>query len=169
MKSKLLTKLFQRLSDSFSGRPRVIGVDSADDEPAAQTGVSTDGKLDARNFSAKVAAFDARTAQPADATVAGNVQLIGLDEIKRRFGDLWAGVRDAAHKAAEEIIRADLSPLDLFAPVKDESYVVLFGELGRTAATAKAKTIAAEITKRLCGDVESGALVTVRALRAGST
>lgn len=164
MKNKLLANLFQRLSDLFAGRPRVVGVDPAEDEPAAPIQTPAGGKLDERNFAAKMAAFDARGAQPAEATVAGNVQLIGLDEIKRQFGDLWAGVRDAAHKAAEEIIRANLSPLDLFAPVKDESYVVLFGELDAAAATIKAKAIAAEITRRLCGDVENGALVTVRAV-----
>jgi hypothetical protein len=164
MKSKLLAKLFQRLSDAFAGQPRVVGVDSAEDEPAAPAQIPAGGKLDPANFAAKMAAFDARAGQPAESTVAGNVQLIGLDEIKRQFGDLWAGVRDAAHKATEEIIRAHLSPIDLFAPVKDESYVVLFGELDREAAAAKAKAIAAEITRRLCGDVENGALVTVRAL-----
>lgn len=164
MKNKFLANLFQRLSDRFAGRPRAIGVDPAEDEPAAPAGASTGGKLDESNFVAKIAAFDARGAPPADTAIAGNVQLIGLDEIKRQFGDLWAGVRDAAHKAAEEVIRAHLSPLDLFAPVKDESYVVLFGQLDREAATAKARTIAAEITKRLCGDVENGALVTVRAV-----
>lgn len=164
MKNKLLANLFQRLSDTFAGRPRAVGVDSAEDEPAAPAQIPAGGKLDERNFAAKMAAFDARGAQPADSAVAGNVQLIGLDEIKRQFGDIWAGVREAAHKTAEEVIRAHLSPLDLFAPVKDESYVVLFGELDRAAAAIKAKAIAAEITKRLCGDVENGALVTVRAV-----
>jgi hypothetical protein len=161
MKSKLLATLFKRLSALFDDRPRQVGVDPSEDEPAAAL---PDGRLDDGNFADKMAAFEARATHAADAAVAGNVQLIGLDEVKRQFGELWTGIRDAAHQAAEEIIRAHLTPLDLFAPIKDESYVVLFGELDRAGAEAKAKAIAAEITKRLCGNIEGGALVSVRSL-----
>ncbi|MBM3573055.1 MAG: hypothetical protein FJX52_11995 [Alphaproteobacteria bacterium] len=161
MKITLLARLFQRLADAFGGGSRPNVIDPVYDEPAAPV---PDGRLTDANFSTKMAQFDTRARQAAGAAVAGNVQLIGLDDIKRHFGETWPSIRDAAHKAAEDIIRSHLTALDMFAPIKDESYILLFGELDRAGAEAKAKQIAAEITRRLCGEVEGGALVTVRKL-----
>ncbi|MBM3600077.1 MAG: hypothetical protein FJX35_17850 [Alphaproteobacteria bacterium] len=166
MKSQLLARLFKRLSDSFAERPLSDAPDPSQtgpelDEPAAPP-PSTE--LTDANFARQMGAFDARAAAAGGPTIAGSVQLIGLEEIKNNFGALWKDIRDAAHKVTEEVIKSHLTPLDLFAAVQEESYVVLFGELGQETAEIKAKSMAAEITRRLCGDVDGGPMVTVRSV-----
>jgi hypothetical protein len=82
----------------------------------------------------------------AQAIVAGNVQMLGFEQLKSRLGPMWQKVRDRVHGLAEAIIQKHLGPGDLYLKADDERMIVLFDRLPRPEAEAKARSIATSST-----------------------
>lgn len=86
--------------------------------------------------------------------VAGKLQLLDLDEIKRRAGDRWASIADKAYVIAEQVINKRLAPSDVMAPFDGDSYVILFAELTEEQARMKSAAIVREVRDRLLGELD---------------
>lgn len=122
-------------------------------------------KLDPRDtadFTSKVLSFVRENRVAADALIAGNVQMLGFEALKERFGDNWEGIKDKVHLLTEGIIKKHISASDVFLLMNDEKFVVLFGKATRPEADATAKKIAQEVNAKLSGAGAGMDAVTVR-------
>jgi len=85
--------------------------------------------------------------------VAGKVQLVNLAEVRAAMGDKWAAVADRSFQVAENILRRQLGPTDVFSRTADDGFLVCFTELDEAEAQFKAHAIATEIREKLVGDI----------------
>jgi len=92
-------------------------------------------------------------AEAAQTLHAGKLQLIGLGEIRAHFGDQWDQVREKAMSIGAKVIRRRLTNVDVFSPVGDDAFVILFVGLDDTNAAFKARVLADEIKAVLCGEI----------------
>lgn len=106
---------------------------------------------DAADFTSKVLSFVRENKVAADALIAGNVQMLGFEALKARFGDSWEGIKDKVHLLTEGVIKRHISSSDVFLLMNDEKFVVLFGKATREQADATARKIAKEVNAKLSG------------------
>lgn len=88
--------------------------------------------------------------------IAGTVQVVDLDNIRKRFGTRWPEMQAGVHRIADACIQKRLDPGDRFARIGDDGYVVQFGHLSRSQVAAKVAEIAEEVTRLACGTQVSG-------------
>ncbi|MFX4222219.1 MAG: hypothetical protein ACMVO3_15260 [Thalassobaculum sp.] len=117
---------------------------------------------DAADFTSKVLSFVRENRVAADALIAGNVQMLGFEALKERFGDSWEGIKDKVHLLAEGIIKKHISASDVFLLMNDEKFVVLFGKASRPEADATARKIAQDVNAKLSGAGAGMEAVSVR-------
>jgi hypothetical protein len=115
-------------------------------------------------FRARIMELTRQHKSLAQAITAGNVQMLGFEQLKTRLGPHWPKLRDRVHGLAEAIIQKHLAAGDLYLKANDERLIVLFDRLPRLEAEAKARTIAAELDQQLGADSEHGHLIEVRAV-----
>jgi hypothetical protein len=158
--SRMLMRAARYLGDGEKvgpdGQPLEGGA-AGDEEPSPH-------HIEHEQFAQRFADFERRNKMAVDALITGSVQMIGLDEIRQRYGDHWPQIREAARRIARQCITRRLEDTDLYVEVRDEMYIILFGRLGRVAAEQKARQIAADITRRVCGEVPGGPAVWVRGI-----
>lgn len=106
---------------------------------------------DAADFTSKVLSFVRENRVAADALIAGNVQMLGFEALKERFGDSWEGIKDKVHLVTEGVIKRHITSSDVFLLMNDEKFVVLFGKASRPEADATARKIAKEVNAKLSG------------------
>jgi len=106
---------------------------------------------DQADFASKVLSFVRENRVAADALIAGNVQMLGFEALKERFGENWEGIKDKVHLLTEGVIKKYISSSDVFLLMNDEKFVVLFGKATRPEADATAKKIAKEVNAKLSG------------------
>ncbi|SDF16092.1 MULTISPECIES: hypothetical protein [Thalassobaculum] len=106
---------------------------------------------DIADFTSKVLSFVRENRVAADALIAGNVQMLGFEALKARFGDSWEGIKDKVHLLTEGVIKRHISSSDVFLLMNDEKFVVLFGKATREKADATARKIAQEVNSKLSG------------------
>lgn len=119
---------------------------------------------DPERFRDRLLAFFKANRTASDALVAGNVQMLGFDEVRTRFADQWPGVRDKVMLLAEQVIRRHIAEHDVYFPVGEEQFVILFGRSSHAEADRKARAIASEISDKLAIAGLAGGCVTVRAV-----
>ncbi|MCR9070184.1 MAG: hypothetical protein NXI18_00560 [Alphaproteobacteria bacterium] len=106
---------------------------------------------DTADFASKVLSFVRENRVAADALIAGNVQMLGFEALKERFGENWEGIKDKVHLLTEGVIKKHISASDVFLLMNDEKFVVLFGKATRAEADATATKIAREVNSKLSG------------------
>jgi PAS domain S-box-containing protein len=87
------------------------------------------------------------------AVVAGKLQLVGLESVREALADRWPDLSARAHAVAERCIQGHLHHGDICRRTQDDGYLVLFSHLSPTEAQFKANAIAAEIKRKLLGEV----------------
>ncbi|WPZ32998.1 hypothetical protein T8K17_17335 [Thalassobaculum sp. OXR-137] len=117
---------------------------------------------DAADFTSKVLSFVRENRVAADALIAGNVQMLGFEALKERFGDRWEGIKDKVHLVTEGVIKRHITSSDVFLLMNDEKFVVLFGKATRAEADATARRIAVEVNGKLSGAGAGMEAVSVR-------
>ncbi len=83
--------------------------------------------------------------------IAGRVQLVGLNEVKKSLGDSWQGMAEKAYEIAEKTIRRHLDPRDILRKDKNGDFVVCFADLSEQEAACKAQLIKHEVGEKLLG------------------
>ena len=117
---------------------------------------------DAADFTSKVLSFVRENRVAADALIAGNVQMLGFEALKERFGDSWEGIKDKVHLLTEGVIKQHITNSDVFLLMNDEKFVVLFGKATRQEADATARRIARDVNAKLNGAGAGMEAVSVR-------
>src|SRR5438046_3286629 len=103
-------------------------------------------------FRARIIELSRQHKALAQGIVAGNVQMLGFEQLRSRLGPMWQKVRDRVHALAEAAIKQQLGPGDLYLTAGDERMIVLFDRLSRPEAEAKARAIAAQLDQQLGAD-----------------
>ncbi|HUA52906.1 MAG TPA: hypothetical protein VMB81_12130 [Candidatus Sulfotelmatobacter sp.] len=81
----------------------------------------------------------------------GKLQLLQLDNLHAEFGERWDAIADRVRTITEQVLRTWLAPIDVFAPLDDHAYLILFADLVEDEARLKVAAIAREIRDRLLG------------------
>lgn len=118
------------------------------------------------------ARFEARLgniAQDMRRGTAGKLQLLQLDHIRAEMGERWPAIADRVRDIAEQVLTRRLAPIDVFAPLDEGSYLILFAALGEDEARLKVAAIAREIRDRLLGELGSAVTAEVGAFVAPLT
>ncbi len=96
--------------------------------------------------------------------VAGNIRLIGLDDVRRAAGTGWAAMAERAMTAAEHVIERALAPGDTYSRTDDAAFLVCFASAVEEEARFRAAIIARDIRAKLMGDGADAASSQVTAL-----
>lgn len=116
-------------------------------------------------FHTRLVAFLRRNKPAGEPLVAGNVQVLDLDDVRRHFAGRWESAKQKIHQLTDLTIRHHIGAEDLYFLVEvDEEYVIMFAKAGKAEAGAKARLIAAEVNAKLSAVGLEGAQVTVRGL-----
>lgn len=122
-------------------------------------------KLDASDpadFSSKLLSFVRQNRVAADALIAGNVQMLGFEALKERFGERWHGIKDRVHLLTEGVIKKHISGDDVYCLINDERFIVLFGKASKPDANRTATAIGKEVNAKLSGAGVGADAVSVR-------
>ncbi|WP_193170819.1 hypothetical protein [Nisaea nitritireducens] len=106
---------------------------------------------DKDGFKSSMIDFCRTNAMAADALMAGNVEMLGLESLKEKFGPNWGKVRGKVHLLTETIIKQVITPNDVYVLANAEQFIVLFGQCDKETANKKAQQIAKEVNRRLHG------------------
>ena len=98
----------------------------------------------------------------ADALIAGNVQMLGFEALKERFGDQWVDIKDKVLLLTESVIKKHISADDVFCVINDERFIVLFGKATKPDAARTAQAIGREVNSKLSGAGAGADAVSVR-------
>lgn len=114
----------------------------AGDGAALETRVTALGD---RDFEARARQALAERQRSSSTVLAGTVQLVGLDAIRKELGEGWSQIAGKAHAIAERVIASQLGARDLFSAHGNDSYVLCFPTLNVGEAKRKTSAIVAEI------------------------
>lgn len=84
----------------------------------------------------------------------GQLQFLGLDELKEQLGDRWEKKKDFIRSLCQRTVKPHIGRSDLCLEYGELGFVILFGELDDATATIKCGLIKAEILRQLKGDDE---------------
>lgn len=106
---------------------------------------------DPADFSSKLLSFVRQNKVAADALIAGNVQMLGFEALKERFGEQWHGIKDKVLLLTEGVIKKHITADDVYCLINDEKFIVLFGKATKPDATRTAQAIGREVNAKLSG------------------
>ena len=95
--------------------------------------------------------------------ITGSIQIIGLDEVKAQYAEQWGSIRKNVMEIAEAFISRKLDRHDIFVPLDDGHFALLFADASREEALERSKTIAQDLVNKLFGDMPGGELISVEA------
>ncbi|NQW08487.1 MAG: hypothetical protein HQ481_01200 [Alphaproteobacteria bacterium] len=111
-------------------------------------------KLDSRDpgdFASKLLSFVRQNKVAADALVAGNIQMLGMEGLREQFGNRWDSVKEKVHLLVETTIKQHISTDDVYCLINDESFIVLFGKASKEQANKTAHAIGRDVNTKLSG------------------
>jgi GGDEF domain-containing protein len=114
-----------------------------------------------RQFEQRAREILAEQRTEAPKLLAGTIQLLGMEEIRKSLGGSWEHVASQASAIAERTIRGHLGERDIYERNDSETYVICFGDLNRRQAEAKAQRIVEEIKATLAKEVPQASKVQV--------
>tara|TARA_R100000005_G_scaffold96680_3_gene85981 strand:- start:4206 stop:5525 length:1320 start_codon:yes stop_codon:yes gene_type:complete len=95
--------------------------------------------------------------------VTGSIQIIGLDEVKTRYKERWGEIRENIVEIAEAYIGRKLGRHDIFVPLDDGHFALLFANASRQEALQRSRAIANDLVNKLFGEMPGGELISVEA------
>lgn len=95
--------------------------------------------------------------------VGGKIQLLNLRPLRERYQTRWTRLADMIHRTVVNVLKRRLSPQDVFSRNQDDTYVIVFANLGEDEARLKCALLAREIGEKLTGEAapDSGLDVTM--------
>src|SRR4029077_10036287 len=79
--------------------------------------------------------------------------LLQLDHIRTELGARWPAAAERVRDIAEQVLTRRLAPIDVFAPLDEGSYLILFAALTEDEARLTVAALAREIRDRLLGEL----------------
>jgi PAS domain S-box-containing protein len=97
---------------------------------------------------------------------AGQINLVGLEEVRDALGSRWSAVSERAMATAETVIKRRCGEGDTYSRADDISFLICFGTPDLREASFRAATIGREIRDRLLGQGGDAVSAQVRAVAA---
>ncbi|MEX0584036.1 MAG: hypothetical protein WD185_10220, partial [Sneathiella sp.] len=85
--------------------------------------------------------------------ITGSIQIIGLDEVKAQYAEQWGKIRHNVMEIADAFLSRKLGRHDIFVPLDEGHFALLFAEATREQALEKSKTIARDLVNKLFGEL----------------
>ena len=139
------TNLQFRKTGTTKDRPMSLFSQTKQPAEAAKTGAapSTDGKKSAGDtVSSTLAGLPRET----DGRIAGQLQILGFDNLREHLGAEWEKCRRTVHIAAENIISTHLGPGDISTRIGGDHYLIVFANTD----PGHGEEITAKIAKKIC-------------------
>tara|TARA_R110000787_G_scaffold44210_7_gene108597 strand:+ start:24028 stop:25356 length:1329 start_codon:yes stop_codon:yes gene_type:complete len=95
--------------------------------------------------------------------ITGSIQIIGLDEVKAQYAEQWGQIKHNVMEIADAYISRKLGRHDIFVPLDEGHFALLFAEATRKQALEKSKVIAQDLVNKLFGELPGGELISVEA------
>ncbi|MEH6527722.1 MAG: hypothetical protein V7723_16765 [Sneathiella sp.] len=95
--------------------------------------------------------------------ITGSIQIIGLDDVKAQYADQWGSIAKSVRKITEAFLSRKLGKSDVFVPLDDGRFALLFAGINRDEALEKSTLIASELVSKLFGELPGGDLISVEA------
>lgn len=95
--------------------------------------------------------------------ITGSIQIIGLDEVKARYAEQWGNIKRNVMEIAEAFISRKLDRHDIFVPLDEGHFALLFADATRKQALERSKAIAQDLVNKLFGELPGGELISVEA------
>ena len=157
---RLFTKAFQTHDQGEAKRPAgppvktpVISRKSAAREKSCYL------PLEAADFAHKIKEIAGNSPNLA----AGGINIIGLSNIKKHFGEKWPRMADKVHAIIHQSISRHTSRDDVFTSYQDTAYVIIFSRLTPEQGQLRCVLIAEEISLRIFGEKANSSLIEVAA------
>ena len=114
-------------------------------------------------FQETITEFLGREQTGADTLQVGDVQLLGLAEVRDFVGDAWNKVKSDVYQLVEAVLNQETGPGDVYFRTEDERYVVMFKDLTPALSDKKARDIGQKVMERLGGThAPGGGMITAR-------
>ncbi|MCF8468869.1 MAG: hypothetical protein K9G33_15825 [Sneathiella sp.] len=95
--------------------------------------------------------------------ITGSIQIIGLDEVKAQYGAQWGSIKKNVMKITDAYLSRKLSRHDIYVPLDEGHFALLFAGVTREEALVKAKEISRDLVNKLFGELPGGELISVEA------
>ena len=115
---------FQKLIKPFSNKA-VTGEDSRLEEYEQIFDLARKKYLTPEK-KAELESLYAQLLTKSDNVASGQLQFLGLDEIKAKMGDKWGRLQSLVHKTAEEVINEYVTSHDIYFLYKEDRFVIIF-------------------------------------------
>ena len=89
---------------------------------------------------------------------AAKLGVLGIEKLQAHYGANWERVTEKVHAVIALILKKHMTPDDAFAPVKDNAYILLFGNADEKEAADKCRKIADDIYAVFLRDKKLGGL-----------
>ncbi len=115
------------------------------------------GRVDLRRFKIVTVRPGGALSTRPSVTAGGQVQVIGLEEVRESLGERWGELRERVLGTAEHVIRRHLRAGDSVARTDAHDFVVFFGDATEEQATVRSAEIGRAVRTRLIGESAGGA------------
>jgi hypothetical protein len=105
------------------------------------------GNPNPHSFEAKLRQF------PADEVMAGSLELVGLEDLRKALGSKWPSVAERAKDLAELELQMNLGASDIYRSYSETVFLVCFAGLDKAAADRRARHIASRIRASLIAHI----------------
>ncbi|USG62728.1 hypothetical protein NBZ79_07025 [Sneathiella marina] len=95
--------------------------------------------------------------------ITGSIQIIGLDDVKAQYAEQWGSIAKSVLKITEAFLSHKLGKSDIFVPLDEGRFALLFAGISREEALEKSTIIASELVNKLFGELPGGDLISVEA------
>lgn len=95
--------------------------------------------------------------------ITGSIQIIGLDEVKAQYAEQWGSIKKNVMEIADAYISRKLDRHDIFVPLDDGHFALLFAEASREEALERSRVIAHDLVNKLFGELPGAELISVEA------
>lgn len=95
--------------------------------------------------------------------ITGSIQIIGLEEVRAQYSEQWGRIRKDVMTIADAFLSRKLGRHDIFVPLDDGHFALLFADVTREEALKKSRSIAADLVNKLFGELPGGELISVEA------
>ncbi len=79
----------------------------------------------------------------------GKLQFIGLENVKKRLGKRWPGLRRVVYEIVDDIIEKHIDDSDIYFLYEEESYLIIFAQKSLEDGKKTVANIVTEVRERL--------------------
>jgi len=111
-----------------------------------------------------LSAFGKNKDEATKTLMTSSLQIVGLEEIQRKYGDRWAVVKKRVDMAVEAFFTKKLGKRDMFLRLDESNFALIFANTTQEEGLAQAKKLAQELLQLLFGEMPEVNEISVTAM-----